>query len=193
MIKHKFALILAATFSSVLLISVVVLSILQSSTKPDLPNPDTVKIYLNSTSANKTYTKGTEEYNKIMKLYSDAFEKSFLNQIADNNILERNISENISASTWNDSNTRTGVYMELIFNETKNYIIYRNGNSRRVNINTIIFQLTKENEFKKVNVYYTVEKLPSGSSSDKTDEIINYPLLVEANTSKLYNFAISND
>ena len=171
MIKHKFALILTAVFSSVLLISVVVLSILQSSTKPDLPNPDSIKIYLNSTSASKTFTKGTEDYNKILQLYSDAFEKSFLNQIADNNILERNINENTSESAWNDANTRTGVYMELIFNEPKKYIIYRDGNSRRVNINTIIFQLTKENEFKKVNVYYTVEKLSSNSSSDKKDEI----------------------
>ena len=192
MIKYKFAIILTAIFSSVLLISVVVLSILQSSTKPDLPNPDSIKIYLNSSSAGKTYTKGTAEYNEVLELYTEAFEKSFLNQLADNNILERSINENTTASVWNDANTRTGVYMELVFNEPKKYIIHRNGCSRRVDINTIIFQLTKEDEFKKLNVYYTVEKKSSVSSSEKKEEEINYPLQVEANTSKLYNYAITN-
>ena len=192
MIKHKLALILTAVFSTILLVSVVVFSILQTSTKPDLPNPDSIKFYLNSTSANKTFNKGTAEYNEVLKLYSDAFEKSFLGQLADNNIIENSINENTSAPVWNDANTRTGVYMELVFNQPKKYIIYRNGSSRRVNVNTIIFQITKENEFKEVNIYYTFDKDVTAGSSDKKDELISYPLTVEANTSKLYNYAIAD-
>ncbi len=199
MIKHRIALILTAIFSSLLLVSVIVLSILQSSTRPDLPNPDSIKLYLNSTSAGKTLTKGTSEYNKVMSIYNDAFEKSYLSQLTDNNILERSIHENTSAEVWNDTNTRTGVYMEFIFDEPKKYIIYRNGNSRRVDITSVIFKLTKENEFKEVDIFYEVKKETSSSSSSSSNnstnkkvEETNYPLAVEANTSKLYNYAISN-
>ena len=187
MIKYKFALILTAVFSSILLLSVVVLSILQTNTRPDLPSPDSIKIYLNSSSAEKTYSKGTADYNKLLDLYYDSFEKSFLAQLSDNEIIGDSISENTSAVLWSDSFIRTGVYMELIFDQSKKYIVYRNGNSRRVDITSIIFQLTKEDNFKPTNVYYKIEK----ESSNKDEDEKNYPLSVEANTSKLYNFAIS--
>ena len=192
MIKHKIALILTAVFSGILLISVVVLSILQSSTKPNLPTPDSIKIYLNSSSAEKTFNKGTTEYNEIIKLYNDSFEKSFLEQLADNDVIERAISENTAAAPWSDSNTRTGVYYEFVFDSPKKYVIYRNGHSRRVDMKSIIFQVSKEDTFKTTNVFYQVEK-PSGSSSSSSnnEKETNYPLLTEANTSKLYNYAIS--
>lgn len=189
--KHKIALILTAIFSTILLTSVVTLSILQSSTRPDLPNPDSIKIYLNSTSANSTYKKGSTEYNEIMKLYNSAFEKSYLNQLTDNDILERTISENTTVASWSDSNTRTGVYYEFVFDTPKKYIIYRDGNSRRVDITSIIFQVEKEDVFKLTNVYYQVQKASNSSSSSSTEKETNYPLLTEANTSKLYNYAIS--
>lgn len=192
MIKYRIPLILTIIFTSLLLVSVIVLSILQTSTRPDLPNPDSIKIYLNSTSANSTYNKGSDEYNQILDLYNQAFEKSFLNQLADNSILKGAIEENMSLPEWSDANAKTGVFIEFVFDSPKKYIIYRNGNSRRVDIKSIIFQVTKENEFKSVNIYYEIET-ESSSSASKEDSETNHPLLVEANTSKLYNFAITKD
>ena len=187
MIKYKFALILTAVFSSILLLSVIVLSILQTTTRPDLPNPDSIKLYLNSSSAEKTYNKGTTEYNEVLNIYYKSFEKSFLAQLADNEIINSSINEDTSAPIWNDSFTRTGVYMEFNFDQPKKYIVYRNGNSRRVDITSIIFQLTKEDMFKETLIYYRIEQ----ESSNKDEDEKLYPLSVEANTSKLYNFAIS--
>jgi len=190
--KYRIPLILTAVFASLLLVSVVVLSILQSSTRPDLPNPDSIKIYLNSTSADRTLEKGTTEYNELMDLYNSAFEKSYLEQLTDNDILEGKIDENTAAPVWQDANTKTGVFIEFIFDSPKKYIIYRNGNSRRVDMKSIIFQVTKENEFKTVDIYYEIET-GGTNGSDAKDRETNYPLTVEANTSKLYNFAITKD
>ena len=122
--KYRIPLILTITFTAIILVSVVVLSILQTSTRPDLPNPDSIKIYLNSTTAAATYNKGTAEYNEVLNLYNNAFEKSFLGQLSDNDILERKISEDSTEQIWVDANTKTGVFYEFVFDSPKKYIIY---------------------------------------------------------------------
>ena len=68
--KYKIPLLLTIILSSILFVSIILFSILQTNTKPNLPNPDEIKIYKQSTSADATHKKGTDEYNKLIDLYN---------------------------------------------------------------------------------------------------------------------------
>lgn len=190
--------ILTICFSSILLISILVLSILQTNTKINLPNPDSIKIYKKSTTTSKTYAKGSDEYNSIVELYNSMFEKTYLKQLSDDDIISGEIAEDLSAPLWVDANYETGVFVEFLFDSAKKVILFRDGNSRRVDVSSIMFQITKENKTSKLYVYY---KLPSTSSdsSSKSESTTPtttepcYPLVTQANTHELYKFITSKD
>lgn len=184
MTKSKLSLILSLVFSSVLVVGIITFAILQTSTKPSLPNPDTIRIYNKTLSATKTISKGSNEYNEIMKLYNSMFEKTYLAQLADNEILKGNITEDLYKEEWSDNNKTTGLYLEFEYTNTKKFIIYRGENSRRVDVKKVIMQITGEDKINKTHIYYTVETSTSSSSDkNKTEtKMPCHPLIVEANT-----------
>ena len=193
MTKSKLSLILSLTFSTILVVGIITFAILQTSTKPSLPNPDTIKIYNKSQSATKTITASNDEYAEILKIYNLMFEKTYLEQLADDNILEGTISEDLSAPLWEETNKVNGMYLEFEFSLAKKFIIYRNGSSRRVDIKKLIVPISKEDEVLKTYIYYTVEETTSSNSStdkDKKEEPKEpcYPLVVEANTYNMYTY-----
>lgn len=189
MTKSKLSLIIAIAFSAILLVSVIVLAILQTNTKPNLPNPDTIKIYNKELSASKTYEKGSDEYKNILKLYNSMFEKTFLSQIADNQTLSGELSEDVNSAPWTDGIKQTGLFIEFAFNTTKKFIVYRDGNARRVDVKSIFIELTSENSVKQTHIYYTLEEKTGTNKTEKTEPC--YPILAEANTSNLYTYAKS--
>lgn len=198
--KHKIALILSICFSSILIVSLITLSILQTNTKINLPNPDSIKVYKRSTTAAATYDKNSDDYNTILELYNSMFEKTYLQQLSDNDIIDPTINEDTNAGVWKDANFETGIFVEFVFESSKKIVIYRDGSSRRVDITSIIFELTKSKENRQLYVYY---KLPatktnnSSSSSSSTSETANtepcYPLVTQANTYELYKFIVTKD
>jgi len=193
--KFKLPLILAIVFTSILALSIIVLSILQTNTKPNLPNPDEIKIYKQSTTAAATYKKGTDDYNEIMNLYNSMFEKTYLDQLADNSILQNELTEDIYAPLWADANKETGLYIELIFSTPKKFIVYRNKNSRRVDVSSIVLKLSNENDSQPLYIYYTIKDANKSNSNDKDKEVVetepNYPIVTQANTYDLYKHLIS--
>lgn len=186
MIKSKISLILTIIFSSVLLVSIIILAILQTNTKPNLPNPDTIKIYNNELAASKTYEKGSTEYNEILKLYNQMFEKTYLSQISDDQVLTGKLSEDLYSPLWSDNNKLDGLYLEFSYNNTKNFTIYRNGNSRRVDVKSLVLKLEKTNKTEATHIYYTIETPTDKKEAEKLEPC--YPLLAEANTSELYTY-----
>ena len=197
MTKYKLPLILAITFSAILILSVITLSILQTNTKPNLPNPDEIKIYKQSTSAQSTYKKGSAEYNEIINLYNTMFEKSYLNQLTDKKFLREEISEDQFAPLWSDINKETGLFIEFVFTTPKKYIVYRDNNSRRVDVSSIIFELSKEDSSENIYIYYTTQTEENKSNSDKDKNSQepaaepNYPLVTCANTYNLFKYIIT--
>lgn len=196
MIKHKISIILSISFLSLLLLSTIILSIFQTNTKPNLPNPDEINIYNKSISSTTSYKQGTEQYNEILKHYNAMFEKTYLSQLKDQEILNSTIKEDTIATPWNDVNFETGLYVEFKFEKAKKFIIYRNGNSRQVNISSLIFKVSNSNKSDLLYVYYKIPTVKSESNSNKEEpQILEpcYPLITQANTSNLYKYIISND
>ena len=193
--KHKIPLILSISLASILLLSIIVLSILQTNTKPELPNPSEIKIYIQSTSAKTTYAKGTDEYNEILKIYNEMFEQTYLNQLSNNDILEPHLKEDEFAPLWNDINKETGLYVEFVFDSPKKFIVHRGNNARRVDVSSIIFQLSKTDSIEPLYVYYIEKQESSNNQNNSTaaDEEINYPIVAQANTHKLYKFIIEHE
>ena len=194
MTKHKIPLILSISLTAILFISIIVLSILQTNTKPNLPNPDEIKIYKQSTSADATYKKGTDEYNAIIEIYNAMFEKTYLQQISDNSIIPNKLYEDTFAPLWSDVNKETGLFVEFTYSSPKKFIIYRDNNSRRVDVSSIVFELSKENSSEQLYIYYTVkeEEKDSNNKNETTEEAEPYyPIITQANTYDLYKHLVS--
>ena len=194
MTKYKIPLFLTIILSSILFVSVITLSILQTNTKPNLPNPDEIKIYKYSTSADITYTKGTDDYNNFLKLYNSMFEKTYLQQLGDNDILSKNLHEDTFAPLWSDVNKETGVFIEFTYSTPKKFIIHRDNNSRRVDISSIIFEITKEDKSHQLYIYYTVKEESSSDDKNKNqrDPEPYYPIVTQANTYDMFKQLISS-
>lgn len=193
MTKHRISLILTISFASILLISLIILSILQTNTSINLPNPDKIKIYKLSTTASNTYSKGSDEYNEVLALYNNMFEKTYLEQLADNNILSSTINEDPNKEPWADANYETGVFIEFTYDSAKKLIINRDGNTRRVDVTSVIIQLTKNDKSEQVSVFYKVPKETTSSSNSnkkeqQTEKEKCYPLITYANTYELYKY-----
>ena len=193
MTKYKIPLFLTIILSSILFVSVITLSILQTNTKPNLPNPDEIKIYKHSTSADLTYKKGTDDYNTLMELYNSMFEKTYLQQLSDNDILSNDLHEDTFAPLWSDVNKETGVFIEFTYSTPKKFIIHRDNNSRRVDVSSIIFEITKEDSSHQLYIYYTVKEESSSNEKDtnKREPEPYYPIVTQANTYDMFKHLIS--
>ena len=114
------------------------------------------------------------------------FEKTYLDQISDNHVLSGKLSEDTSAVEWTDNNKLNGLYVEFNYNTTKRFVIYRNENSRQVNIKTLIFKINNDSGVNPISLYYTIEQ--STDKNDKTPKEPCYPLIAEADTSDLNSY-----
>lgn len=193
--RQKLIIAISITLSSLLIVSVILFSILQTNTKPNLPNPDAIDIYNQSLSSTKSYKSDSDEYKKIIKLYNKMFEKTYIKQIGDKDILKNTISEDTTSPTWTDNNKETGLYVEFTFNSAKKFIVYRNGSSRRVDLRTIIFRLNKEDKTQQLLIYFKtaadIDAENNKENNNTIDLFVNYPLNTQANTHDLYNYILT--
>ena len=193
--RQKLIIAISITLSSLLIVSVILFSILQTNTKPNLPNPDAVDIYNQSLSSTKSYKSDSDEYKEIIKLYNKMFEKTYIKQIGDKDILKNTISEDTTSPTWTDNNKETGLYVEFTFNSAKKFIVYRNGSSRRVDLRTIIFRLNKEDKTQQLLIYFKtaadIDAENNKENNNTIDLFVNYPLNTQANTHDLYNYILT--
>lgn len=193
--RQKLIIAISITLSSLLIVSVILFSILQTNTKPNLPNPDTIDIYNQSLSSTKSYKSDSDEYKEIIKLYNKMFEKTYIKQIGDKDILKNTISEDTTSPTWTDNNKETGLYVEFTFNSAKKFIVYRNGSSRRVDLRTIIFRLNKEDKTQQLLIYFKtaadIDAENNKENNNTIDLFVNYPLNTQANTHDLYNYILT--
>ncbi len=193
--RQKLIIVISITLSSLLIVSVILFSILQTNTKPNLPNPDAIDIYNQSLSSTKSYKSDSDEYKEIIKLYNKMFEKTYIKQIGDKDILKNTISEDTTSPTWTDNNKETGLYVEFTFNSAKKFIVYRNGSSRRVDLRTIIFRLNKEDKTQQLLIYFKtaadIDAENNKENNNTIDLFVNYPLNTQANTHDLYNYILT--
>lgn len=193
--RQKLIIAISITLSSLLIVSVILFSILQTNTKPNLPNPDAIDIYNQSLSSTKSYKSDSDEYKEIIKLYNKMFEKTYIKQIGDKDILKNTISEDTTSPTWTDNNKETGLYVEFTFNSAKKFIVYRNGSSRRVDLRTIIFRLNKEDKTQQLLIYFKtaadIDAENNKENNNTIDLFVNYPLNTQANTHDLYNYILT--
>ena len=193
--RQKLIIAISITLSSLLIVSVILFSILQTNTKPNLPNPDAIDIYNQSLSSTKSYKSDSDEYKEIIKLYNKMFEKTYIKQIGDKDILKNTISEDTTSPTWTDNNKETGLYVEFTFNSAKKFIVYRNGSSRRVDLRTIIFRLNKEDKTQQLLIYFKtaadIDAEYNKENNNTIDLFVNYPLNTQANTHDLYNYILT--
>lgn len=187
MTKSKLSLILSIIFSTVLVVGIITFAILQTSSKPDLPSPDSIKIYNKSLTASKTVNKGSDEYNAIMDKYNLMFEKTYLNQLSDGAVLSGKITENVNKELWTENNKLNGMYLELTYETAKKFIIYRGDSSRRVDIKSLFIPISSTSDTLPLCVYYTVDN-QSSSDKDKVQAEPCYPLTIEANTYEMYTY-----
>ena len=198
MINSKLPLIMTISYIAILFVSIVTFSILQTSTKPDLPNPSTITVYSYSTKQKDSYEKGSEEYNEIMRLYNAMFEKTYLNQLSDREVLSGKILENTAAAPWTEYNKETGTYLKFTYDTPKKFIVYSGKNSKRVDIQTLYIQIDNTDSVKQIALYYDTKidttGNPGASSTDAEEnapEVGYTPLIAEANTHDLYQYVIS--
>ena len=122
----------------------------------------------------------------IISNYNNTFYKTALAQISSDDFINPNIVENTEAPEWSEYNKDSSLYAELVFAKDQRLVIYRNGNSRVIKISSIIFEVTGESGVKDVNIYYAVNNSYINKVEETGDSEIYYPLIVEGDTSELY-------
>ena len=184
--KHKIILPIIGTMLLVVVVSLVVFASTSTSSKLNFDSPTTVKIYYKSQTVKATLYEGDDLYKSFMTAYNNTFYKTALAQISSDDFINPNIVENTEAPEWSEYNKDSSLYAELVFAKDQRLVIYRNGNSRVIKISSIIFEVTGESGVKDVNIYYAVNNSYINKVEETGDSEIYYPLIVEGDTSELY-------
>ena len=184
--KHKIILPIIGTMLLVVVVSLVVFASTSTSSKLNFDSPTTVKIYYKSQTVKATLYEGDDLYKSFMTAYNNTFYKTALAQISSDDYINPNIVENTEAPEWSEYNKDSSLYAELVFAKDQRLVIYRNGNSRVIKISSIIFEVTGESGVKDVNIYYAVNNSYINKVEETGDSEIYYPLIVEGDTSELY-------
>ena len=184
--KHKIILPIIGAMLLVLVVSLVVFASTSTSSKLNFDSPTTVKIYYKSQTVKATLYEGDDLYKSFMTAYNNTFYKTALAQISSDDFINPNIVENTEAPEWSEYNKDSSLYAELVFAKDQRLVIYRNGNSRVIKISSIIFEVTGESGVKDVNIYYAVNNSYINKVEETGDSEIYYPLIVEGDTSELY-------
>lgn len=184
--KHKIILPIIGAMLLVVVVSLVVFASTSTSSKLNFDSPTTVKIYYKSQTVKATLYEGDDLYKSFMTAYNNTFYKTALAQISSDDFINPNIVENTEAPEWSEYNKDSSLYAELVFAKDQRLVIYRNGNSRVIKISSIIFEVTGESGVKDVNIYYAVNNSYINKVEETGDSEIYYPLIVEGDTSELY-------
>ena len=184
--KHKIILPIIGTMLLVVVVSLVVFASTSTSSKLNFDSPTTVKIYYKSQTVKATLYEGDDLYKSFMTAYNNTFYKTALAQISSDDFINPNIVENTEAPEWSEYNKDSSLYAELVFAKDQRLVIYRNGNSRVIKISSIIFEVTGESGVNDVNIYYAVNNSYINKVEETGDSEIYYPLIVEGDTSELY-------
>ena len=184
--KHKIILPIIGAMLLVVVVSLVVFASTSTSSKLNFDSPTTVKIYYKSQTVKATLYEGDDLYKSFMTAYNNTFYKTALAQISSDDYINPNIVENTEAPEWSEYNKDSSLYAELVFAKDQRLVIYRNGNSRVIKISSIIFEVTGESGVKDVNIYYAVNNSYINKVEETGDSEIYYPLIVEGDTSELY-------
>ena len=184
--KHKIILPIIGAMLLVVVVSLVVFASTSTSSKLNFDAPTTVKIYYKSQTVKATLYEGDDLYKSFMTAYNNTFYKTALAQISSDDYINPNIVENTEAPEWSEYNKDSSLYAELVFAKDQRLVIYRNGNSRVIKISSIIFEVTGESGVKDVNIYYAVNNSYINKVEETGDSEIYYPLIVEGDTSELY-------
>lgn len=184
--KHKIILPIIGAMLLVVVVSLIVFASTSTSSKLNFDSPTTVKIYYKSQTVKATLYEGDDLYKSFMTAYNNTFYKTALAQISSDDYINPNIVENTEAPEWSEYNKDSSLYAELVFAKDQRLVIYRNGNSRVIKISSIIFEVTGESGVKDVNIYYAVNNSYINKVEETGDSEIYYPLIVEGDTSELY-------
>ena len=184
--KHKIILPIIGAMLLVVVVSLIVFASTSTSSKLNFDSPTTVKIYYKSQTVKATLYEGDDLYKSFMTAYNNTFYKTALAQISSDDFINPNIVENTEAPEWSEYNKDSSLYAELVFAKDQRLVIYRNGNSRVIKISSIIFEVTGESGVKDVNIYYAVNNSYINKVEETGDSEIYYPLIVEGDTSELY-------
>ena len=190
--KNKIIVSLICGMAVIVVVSLICFASRSTSSSLHFDSPQSIKIYYNSQTAKKTLEDGTDDYKAFMVAYNETFKKSNLEEIAENDYINPNLTENLEASEWSEYNKDNGLFVELNFAKAQKLILWRGGNSRVVFIKSIIFNLNETTGVKNIDIYYAIEsdgKISYINNGDKKAEgyEIYYPLLVQGDTTKLYN------
>ncbi len=183
--KEKIALIVCCISAGVVALTLIVLSVITTSVGLDLPKPASASIYNHSQAALETYSAGDEEYDKIIELYNDMCQKSLLEALLQNQILDGNVSELDTEEAFVSADRENGLFLELNFSSTPYTIVKSKGSTRKIYVSSIIFELTSDNKMRQVKIFYK-----SGNNYQTVDEYGStiYPFALSANTYKLYEY-----
>lgn len=184
--KHKIILPIIGAMLLVVVVSFVVFASTSTSSKLNFDAPTTVKIYYKSQTVKATLYEGDDLYESFMTAYNNTFYKTALAQISSDDYINPNIVENTEAPEWSEYNKDSSLYAELVFAKDQRLVIYRDGNSRVIKISSIIFEVTGESGVRDVNIYYAVNNSYINKVEETGDTEIYYPLIVEGDTSELY-------
>lgn len=150
-----------------------------------------IRIYNSSQTVTKTITPTDDDFeifNEIVNLYNKSFTGSFYEQVKEGDYYVTKVEENIEAEEWNEYNKQNGLYLEFVYKTPARYIIYRDGNSRVVNISSIIMLVSGSKKIEPINIYYSIDDKYINDSSKTGDSEIYYPLGVNGKTKKLYSY-----
>lgn len=150
-----------------------------------------IRIYNSSQTVTKTITPTDDDFetfNEIVNLYNKSFTGSFYEQVKEGDYYLTKVEENIEAEEWNEYNKQNGLYLEFVYKVPARYIIYRDGNSRIVNISSIIMLVSGSKKIEPINIYYSIDDKYINDSSKTGDAEIYYPLGVNGKTKKLYSY-----
>lgn len=170
------------------LTAIITLGCLQSNSKLDFENPRTIELYYSSQVKKKTISSTDPEYAVIIKHYNQSFKKSYLNQILSEDYIGEYLEEDTTAKEWSPYNFDEGLFIKFTFEKNQKLILTRNGATRQLFIDGIIMQLSQKDKVQKTYIYYSVGESYNNDPTKTGDSEIFYPLVVSANTSKLYNY-----
>lgn len=185
--KTKIIMISLGTMLSAMIVTIIVLASLQSNGGMIHANPTIINIYKSSIDASASYSESDTKYAKIVEMYKDMTERSMLEQIAGGSFANDIPIENTEALAWTEYNKTAGVYIEFIFEKVQKITVSRAGSTRRLNISGIIFRVNNDNSYSMLNIYYKTAE--NYATTDSDGETV-YPIMVNANTSKLYKYLV---
>lgn len=175
--------------TAIILVAIITTSIISvfTYTSDGLPagSPKSINVYYASTSET-TYEKGTENYNKILKGYTQMTRFSLFNQVASGFHINEKTNQDLSGnSSWSETNKLSSGWfsVEFIYDENQKVVVEVDGNTRVITFRSLIFLIDNSDERQDLKIYFsTLDTRVYNTSESKA-----YPFIVQAKTADFYN------